>query len=275
MQNEFIKSFGKYLFHVLSEIKVIFWKFIKDRDSVTKIRVFKDYSFKFKNFGDIAEILYAREHLVPYNKGFENNVLESFVNLIKPKSVILDIGANIGLFSLIGAKKLNSDVKIIAFEPAKSTFITLNKNIELNNFKDVIQTEQLALSNINGKGVLSSPDNIKEQYLSGDAFNFVKSSDVDSIDSIIMKRLDDYLSENDIFRVDFIKIDVEGAELMCFMGADKLLSSEHKPIILFECVESTCERFGYNKIDLLMYLTNRNYLVKELELNQYIATPKY
>jgi FkbM family methyltransferase len=70
-------------------------------------------------------------------------------------------------------------------------------------------------------------------------------------------RLDDELASSD--RIDFIKIDVEGAELATLNGADGILSA-HRPAVLFECgTDPQLQRFGYKRVDLFDYFSERAY----------------
>jgi hypothetical protein len=113
------------------------------------------------------------------------------------------------------------------------------------------------------------PEGVAERYSGGDAFNyFIPTNDDTGIDLI---PLDDFIRSEKIEKVDLIKIDIEGAELLCFKGAKVLLSNAEKPIILFECAEELTQNFGHTKFEVLSYLASLGYKIREIENNQYLA----
>ncbi len=82
--------------------------------------------------------------------GYENAETQLFERHIKDGDVVLDLGANIGYFTLIAAKCVGANGKVYAFEPDPTNFSFLKKSVEINNYKNVI-CEQKAVSNENGK----------------------------------------------------------------------------------------------------------------------------
>ncbi|CEG11098.1 Methyltransferase FkbM (fragment) [groundwater metagenome] len=82
--------------------------------------------------------------------GYENAETQLFESRIKEGDVVLDIGANIGYYTLIAAKLVGVNGKVYAFEPDPTNFSFLKKSVEINNYKNVI-CEQKAVSNENGK----------------------------------------------------------------------------------------------------------------------------
>ena len=77
----------------------------------------------------------------------EPDTLDWIDKQFKPGDIIFDIGANIGQYSLYAAKRLEGNVKILAFEPEALNFAKLNRNIVLNGLVDVIVPYPIALSN--------------------------------------------------------------------------------------------------------------------------------
>ena len=175
---------------------------------------------------------------------------------------MLDIGANIGMFSLLGSRLVGENGKVISFEPSRPTFDALNENLKLNNCSNVI-TEQLALGDTEGSIFLGDVEN--------DAMNFIDKNQT-SGESVPLKMLDNYLKENKILKVDFIKIDIEGAEMLCFKGAIDMLKT-HRPTIIMECNENWCKRFDYTVFDLLNFLHQFNYRFENYDENQWLCFP--
>ncbi len=266
----FIKAFLDIYILVLRRL----WRFFSRLGiKYLNVVVYKSINLKLITYGDIAEILFSRQILIKYDHGFENDVLNYYVKLIKPNTIIFDIGANIGLYSLVAAKCLKGSASIYAFEPSNNTYNVLLKNIELNGFQNSIRAEKIALSEKSGFGLIEIDESIKKKYEFGDAFMFVKTVEEECTNTVRVFTIDEYICYNQIEQVDLIKIDIEGAELLCLKGGDKLLKSKNKPVILFECAEQTCERFNYNKIDLLLFLASYGYKIKEINDSQYIAIP--
>jgi FkbM family methyltransferase len=180
--------------------------------------------------------------------------------------VIFDIGANIGLYSLLASDILESHGKVYAFEPSSTTFKALTKNLSLNNVQNV-SAFQFALSNENGIAHLAPNLNSDEK----DAYNYIDLVNSDAQgEQIEIRTLDSFVEEYNIKKLDFIKIDVEGAELLCLKGAAITLNTL-KPTIIFESYEPFAERFNYSVADLVTYLKEMNYNLYQFEDYQWVA----
>ena len=146
---------------------------------------------------------------------------------IQKGDIVIDIGANIGYYTLIFAKLVGQDGKVFAFEPEPLNFNILTKNIELNGYENVI-VEQKAVSDKNGKTRLYISDltsGMHRIYQSKYCKNFI---DVNLI------KLDDYFSKTSfIDEINFLKIDVEGAEFGVLNGISNILQ------ILINCLFSS------------------------------------
>ena len=137
---------------------------------------------------------------------------------IESGDIVIDSGANIGLFSLYAASK---GAHVHSFEPINSTFQKLTENVSLNNYN--ISLQKKGLSNTNG--VIDMKLN---SVISG-GNTFVMDCPFDKTESIETTTLDDYVNSHNIKNVDFIKADIEGAERFMLMGAkDVLLNLEPK-----------------------------------------------
>jgi len=133
---------------------------------------------------------------------------------LKHRDVVVDIGANIGMFSLFANKFF--DCKCYAFEPVKETVNFLKKNIKLNHAEQKIDVVPYALSDREcdvdiqiGKNTAGS--------------SFVQKIDCIGTEKIHCITLDQWAKENHISQIDFIKADIEGAERYMLAGATKVL----------------------------------------------------
>jgi len=175
---------------------------------------------------------------------------------IKKGDVVLDIGANIGYYSLIFAKLIGQQGKVFSFEPEPSNFKLLKKNVEINNYNNII-LQNSAVSNNNGKIKLYLSH---EQSGTHRIFpSTICSEDFVEVDMI---RLDDYF-ENYLLKekISFVKIDVEGAELGVLEGMRSILEANHKLQILIEFIPPNIREFGANPMDVLNLLENYNFKI--------------
>ena len=151
----------------------------------------------------------------------------------KKKGVVLDIGANIGSFCLPLAKKY-PHITFYAFELQKYIFLILEKNIKINNLKN-IKAFNVGISNVNKKIYLNIPDYKKEMYLGSFSLekNILHHRKVAHYNQIkeeaTLKTLDSFSFK----KVDFIKSDTEMHELHVFEGAQKTIK-KNNPFLIFE-----------------------------------------
>lgn len=169
--------------------------------------------------------------------------------LLSGDSVVVDIGAHIGVYALLAAKYA---ARVIAFEPAPETYRRMRANIALNpRLAPKIEVHQIALSD--------HPGMLDFYYVESDPWasglkkpEFGRQTHVISVPA---QRLDDVLGEE---QISFLKIDVEGAELEALCGAYRLLR-RNQPLILCELMESYHQRFGRSVSDLIGYLNDLGY----------------
>jgi FkbM family methyltransferase len=134
----------------------------------------------------------------------------------KSGAVIIDIGAHIGLFSVIAAQVTGKTGKVYAFEPAPSTYALLQKTVVINHEESVIETFQKAVGKENGKITFFVSDSQADN--SNSLVNYKEDRSLHGID-VAVTSIDNFVKEKNISRLDFIKIDVEGAEYDTLMGA--------------------------------------------------------
>jgi len=188
--------------------------------------------------------------------------------MLHPGDTVIDIGANFGLYTLYSSLCVGKKGWVHAFEPQKQAYRWLTENIHLNNQKN-ITTNQVALGDTISTVKLYSYEGIDVGYSS-----LAKQyRGTPSVQTCPMTTLDKYISSiHHIKNVDFIKCDIEGAELLAFRGGVKTIESS-QPIILFECVDEFTRNFGYSSEDLFHFLTAREYTIYVTDFNR-LAIPK-
>jgi FkbM family methyltransferase len=268
MKNYFI-IFGVFFFSLLSQIRTSFWALRSKLSKTIRLKLSKTDTITLSTKGEIVRILYSHQPKIWINKGFEYRTIDQMKSLVKEGFTVLDIGANVGIYSIFLSKLVGESGKIYAFEPDPLTAAILKENLTLNNCKNVI-VSQIALSDSNSKVTLQKPDGV------GDAFNYIQKLDSDDKNTVGITaiRLDDFLKQNNIPKVDFIKIDIEGAELLCLLGAEELLSSSSNPIVITECYEPFLQRFNHRISDLISFLAKFEYELINYDDWQWVLIPR-
>ena len=184
---------------------------------------------------------------------FETAVLKK---QIQKGDIVLDIGANIGYFTLIFANIVGPTGKVFAFEPDPNNFALLKRNIEVNNYKNVILVNK-AVSNHNGKIKLYlSETNHGDHMISN--FDGTRSSiDIDCI------KLDDFFKDYQR-KIDFIKMDIQGAEFIALQGMSNILNSNQKLKMSTEFEPIRLKKCGVEAIHFLDLLSKHNFKFKDI-----------
>jgi FkbM family methyltransferase len=154
----------------------------------------------------------------------ETQVADIIEEKISKGDVVMDVGTHFGYYSLLLAKKVGSDGKVICFEPSKETRRILTGNIVKNNYQKRVKIEKNGVSD--RKKVLSFSTNKFSPMNSFVRSDFVKGANIECID------LDSYCEENKV-KPSFLKIDVEGVEKEVIFGMKKIIK-EDKPRVLLE-----------------------------------------
>lgn len=131
--------------------------------------------------------------------------------------IVFDIGANMGIFTLFSVLKRSAG-KVYAFEPVKSTYNLLEKNLSLNGVQDQTSLINKGLGDLETDLEMSiSRDNIG-------ANSMVFDRGTNEIETVSITTLDSFIESNSIKQIDFIKVDIEGAERLFLEGAQRTLA---------------------------------------------------
>lgn len=166
-----------------------------------------------------------------------------FVELIKDINVFFDVGANIGYYSLLASKE-NPNCKVVAFEPARSSYYFFNENVRINHLHN-IRLEQIAIAGCNGQIAFYEISNKKYKYLkynlSGESsFKELRSSLHFNEIIVPSKTLDEYVKENSLQNIDLIKLDTEGTEDIILRNSQFVLEN-FRPIVICETLFNQIE----------------------------------
>jgi len=175
-------------------------------------------------------------------------------------NTMLDIGANIGWYSLL-VQKINPSAVIHAFEPIPVTFQRLKDNIDLNNTSNVY-LHNYGLSSQTG----TFPFYYYPEGTGNASLQNLANRDDSQVFECALKTLSNIQNELVINEtIDFIKCDVEGNELFVIQGGG-LLIDKHKPIILLELLRKWSAQFNYHPNDVIELLRDHGY-------KAYVCTP--
>lgn len=197
---------------------------------------------------------------------FEHAEVQFLQSVLRPGNVVIDIGANGGVFTVLSARKVGAAGAVYAFEPGTRELALLRHNIGLNQLTNVVVVEQ-AVSNQTGTArFLVSEDGAMNSLAQNDH----PAQHVIGSEEVLTTTLDTFLEQQHIQCVDLVKVDVEGAEHHVFEGMSALLASEHQLILLFEAADSNASGFGYRIWDFLSDLMAKGlhlfYLTKARKL---------
>jgi FkbM family methyltransferase len=152
---------------------------------------------------------------------YEINKRQAFEREITPGSVVFDIGANVGYFSLLAAQLTGERGKVYAFEPLPRNITFLRRHIHLNHLNS-IEVMEAAVSDHSGMASFDLGASTAMGHIA-------EGGELD----VKMVCLDDLLSEEKIDPPDYMKVDVEGAEFLALSGAKALLK-EHHPLLFLD-----------------------------------------
>jgi FkbM family methyltransferase len=159
---------------------------------------------------------------------YETEELDFVRRTVRPGQTVLDIGANIGLFTVTTAALTGPTGRVYAFEPLEDLASLLARSVAENNFGDRVVLERAAVSDKPGSGHLISAS--KTTNAGGAYLNEGQVPLGHEASEVKLITLDTYPVRRPVH---FIKIDVEGAELLAFRGAKELLKKD-RPVILSE-----------------------------------------
>jgi FkbM family methyltransferase len=179
---------------------------------------------------------------------FETSILKK---QIKKGDIVLDIGANIGYYTLLFSKLVGNRGGVYAFEPDPGSFALLKKNVEINECRNVVLLQK-AVASRNGKIKLYlSKDNSMDHRIY-DSHDDRKFLEIEAI------KLDDYFKNDDI-KINFIKMDIQGSEGGGIKGMLNLLKKNTTVKMFTEFWPSGLKRAGTDPKDYLTLLSKQGF----------------
>lgn len=187
------------------------------------------------------------------HRDFEPAIRSAIQKRLKPGDAFLDVGANVGFFSLCASKAVGPGGSVYAFEPAPKTYKSLCRNLELNGLANVTALP-LALSDSAGQSKLfmdaknnSGASSLRQSPHSGDAVD------------VELDRYDHFSGKKGLPVPALVKIDVEGAEVKVLRGMQALLSRPDRPTVILEVSELSLRQMESSKEELFELMVGHGY----------------
>ena len=173
--------------------------------------------------------------------------------LVEDGALVFDIGGNIGYYSIALAKGRNATIH--AFEPIESTYRQFIANAYYNGVQDRVRINNFGLFDKSGELTFYV---YKQDF--GNASAAIMHEEKDN-EKIVCKveRLDEYVKAQGVERIDFIKLDVEGAEIFALRGGLKSIE-KHKPILFVEMLRKWAAKYGYHPNEIIAMLEQIGYI---------------
>ncbi len=212
------------------------------------------HKLKWKNYIALFNINNPVEEFRIRKWGGEKEYVEKVMQSLKEDDVFYDVGASIGLFSVLASKILKRGF-VVSFEPDPENMLVLVENFKLNkveNFRVISSAvgDGKKVMKLYTHGAGAKSPSLKPIQGFGD---FIKV-EVDSVDNLLRSRK--------LPKPSIVKIDVEGAEYQVLKGMSKLLSTKNCPAKIFlEIHPKFLPAFGASKKKIIDFLAHRNYKV--------------
>lgn len=182
---------------------------------------------------------------------------EVLAKWIKEGDTVVDVGANIGYFSLIAARAVGARGRVYAFEPDPGNFALLKKNITVNNFDNTTPL-QMAVSDRTGGALLFQSDDYMWDHRIFDPGEARKTIPVDAV------ALDDYF-RGIKGRIDLIKMDIQGAEGYALRGMRRLFEKNKKLVLVTEFDPSLLRQTGIEPHEFVMSLISQGFKILNID----------
>lgn len=180
---------------------------------------------------------------VLYCKLYDYDDMNFLLRYLRAEDSFLDIGSNIGVYTLLAASKIHSGL-IHSFEVLPKNYARLQENLRINQFNQV-KTYSLAISDRSGSVAL----NLAE----GDSMPFITYAETKNTSIVPTDTLDNLLHNCCLNNLTLAKMDIEGAELLALKGAVSLLNQQRPYVWILE-INDTVSNFGHTKQDVVNFL---------------------
>jgi len=196
------------------------------------------------------------------NKAYEPSLVKIALAYLDEGRDVIDIGANIGFYTILFAKRLKK-AKVLAIEPTSNSLQRLYKNIQLNNVMNNVIVFEGAVSDYAGRSEIKTLVG-REEYSTLGCWKHPSIKNEDFTTSEIEISTIDYLVAKYSLEPGFIKIDVEGLEHLVLRGSKTTIETK-RPIILSELSDCLLKENGSSSLEIINFIKSLNYSVVDAE----------
>ncbi len=202
-----------------------------------------------------------------YTGQYDPNLVPIIHSLFNPNLCFLDIGGNIGYYSVSIGNLIRSKTasgKVVAFEPFEGNYLRLTNNLKKNDLNNICKANQFGLSNKSEATEITLREDFKHGSNTGNAA--IRTSEAMDegfkLSPIRLEKLDDIWNENydNYGHIDIIKMDIEGHEDFCLDGGKETIG-KHRPTILMEVNKPYYEARNVELDELFLPLIPENYRI--------------
>jgi FkbM family methyltransferase len=193
------------------------------------------------------------EEAIYYGLPYDPETAELIAASVKPGDYVIDVGANIGIFTSQLAHRVGPSGRVFAFEASPVHFQTVKRNIELQGLS------QVKLNNF----ALADKESVAMHFTTRSSGSLVSDysqfgMELRETNQVQTRRLDDVLSDEEARRVTFMKIDVDGNEIDVLRGSENVLRLSHARLLV-EVSERAQELAGTTALALLEIISSFGY----------------
>ena len=194
---------------------------------------------------------------------WESHITGWMHDFLEPGSVMVDVGANIGYFTLLAARRVGPTGRVVSVEAHPRLVQILRRNVAVNGHMETTTVHHMA--------AWSGPDRL-QMYLRthcagnssmGTFGDITDLADTEEMVEVEAKDLDSVLG--DLERIDLIKVDIEGSEVQAFRGLTRTLERHPSVTIEFEWAPAQIEMVGDQPVHLLQFLEERDFKFRFME----------
>jgi FkbM family methyltransferase len=200
---------------------------------------------------------------------YEPNEFCLLARVLKPGMTLVDVGANMGLYTLYAARRVGLSGCVLAIEPSSREMETLKGNVEINALNNV-RVRQVALSDHASEVELlvARAQNSGHNTLGEFGYN----TPLDHREKTRTQCLDEIVQDEGLSKIDVIKMDIEGAELSALCGAVNTLRRDH-PLLLLELADRLLRHQNSSSTAVLSLLTEHGYRMYGFDPGTGLPTP--
>jgi FkbM family methyltransferase len=191
-----------------------------------------------------------------FSGNFEVSERRFLQGFLKPGMTVLDIGAHHGFYTMLAARMVGPTGRVMSFEPSPRERKRLLVHLRLNRVLDRFAVFPVALGRETAESTLYV---VAGRDTGCNSLRPPAVTEPTRTVQVPVTSLDTFLPQQNVARVDFIKMDVEGGELGVLEGAEELLGRRPRPVILAELADSRTLPWGYRASAIYDFLAAKGY----------------